>query len=78
MSDKRTTRPDADETTEATIDNERMGRNSLQGNDQEQVRNQRQTQPDSKDEADTVIESFEKVDKDKRAREDLGKGARKS
>ncbi|HEX2020867.1 MAG TPA: hypothetical protein VGO17_18200 [Aurantimonas sp.] len=62
--------------TETDIASDRMGRNSLQGNDQESVHNQRQAVPDAKQETDGVIESFEKLDKDKRAREDLGKGNR--
>jgi hypothetical protein len=62
--------------TETDIASDRMGRNSLQGNDQENVHNQRQAVPDAKQETDGVIESFEKLDKDKRAREDLGKGNR--
>lgn len=55
-----------------------MGKNSLQGNDQLSVRNQRHAQPDAKTETDGVIESFEKLDKDVRAQEDLGKGNRHS
>lgn len=55
-----------------------MGRNSLQGDDQEKVHNQRHDMPESKSEPDDVMESFEKLDKDKRARTDLGKGMRKS
>ncbi|WP_367715026.1 hypothetical protein AB2N04_13980 [Nitratireductor sp. GISD-1A_MAKvit] len=57
---------------------ERMGNNQLQGDDQEKVRNQRHAVPDVKQEADDVIESFEKMDKDVRARRDLNKGARSS
>ncbi|MEO4042968.1 hypothetical protein AAFN47_15300 [Hoeflea sp. CAU 1731] len=64
--------------TESDLAQEKMGDNSLQGNDQEQVRNQRHAVPDVKLETDGVIESFEKLDKDKRAREDLGKGNRNS
>ena len=67
-----------EQTSEATIDNDRMGRNSLQGNDQEDVRNERQTQPDSKRTTDSVIESFEKLDKDVRAERDLNKGQREN
>lgn len=63
--------------SESDIDNERMGRNSLQGDDQLSVRNERQSVPDEKLETDGVIESFEKLDKDHRARTDLNKGARK-
>jgi hypothetical protein len=53
-----------------------MGNNQLQGDDQENVRNERHAQPDVKTEADGLVESFEKLEKDKRAREDLGKGNR--
>ena len=55
-----------------------MGNNSLQGNDQASVRNQRQAVPDVKQETDGVVESFEKLDKNVRAKEDLGKGNRHS
>jgi hypothetical protein len=55
-----------------------MGINSLQGNDKASVRNQRQAVPDVKQETDGVVESFEKLDKDVRAKEDLGKGNRHS
>ncbi|MBX9462915.1 MAG: hypothetical protein KL840_08080 [Aquamicrobium sp.] len=65
------------ETTEATIDNERMGRNALQGDDQKNVRNERRSQPDERGQADDIDESFDKLDKDKRARADLNKGARR-
>lgn len=61
--------------TETDLAQEKMGRNSLQGNDQESVRNQRHAVPDVRQEADGVIESFEKLDKHERARRDLGKGA---
>ncbi len=64
--------------TESDFAQDKMGDNSLQGNDQERVRNQRHAVPDVKLETDGVIESFEKLDKDKRAREDLGKGNRSS
>lgn len=67
--------PSAAEIDQADIDNERMGRNSLQGEDQQQVRNERQTVPDERRKADGVIESFRKLDKDVRARTDLNKGA---
>lgn len=49
------------------------GRNSLQGRDQENFRNQRQAQAEAKGETDDLMESFEKLDKDERARRDLGK-----
>ena len=58
------------------IASEEMGRNSLQGDDQDNVRNQRKAVPDVKTETDGVVESFRKLDKDVRAREDLGKGNR--
>lgn len=64
--------------TEADLDNERMGPNSLQGDDQEDVRNERRSVPDERAEADDLIESFKKVDKDHRAHTDLNKGARRS
>ncbi|WP_349363753.1 MAG: hypothetical protein ABL307_16675 [Roseitalea porphyridii] len=51
-----------------------MGDNKLQGDDQEKVRNQRRAVPEVKQEPDDVIESFEKLDKDERAKRDLGKG----
>ncbi|KFB09758.1 hypothetical protein [Nitratireductor basaltis] len=68
----------ADELRETDLANRKMGDNDLKGNDQANVRNQRHAQPDAKREADDVIESFEKLDKDVRAREDLGKGNRES
>lgn len=55
-----------------------MGNNQLQGDDQLNVHNERKAQPDVKQETDGVIESFEKLDDDKRAREDLGKGNMRS
>jgi hypothetical protein len=55
---------------------DRMGNNSLQGEDQRRVRNQRHAVPDAKSDADDVIESFNKLDREKRARTDLGKGNR--
>lgn len=51
-----------------------MGDNKLQGEDQEKVRNQRKAVPDVKQEPDDVLESFEKLDKEERAKRDLGKG----
>jgi hypothetical protein len=62
--------------TEVDIASERMGRNQLQGDDQSNVHNERQAVPDVKQETDEVIESFEKLDKDQRAKSDLGKGNR--
>lgn len=55
-----------------------MGNNALQGDDQHSVHNERKAQPDVKQEADGVIESFEKLDDDVRARKDLGKGNMRS
>jgi len=49
------------------------GRNSLQGLDQGRANSQRQAQAGEKGETDDLIESFEKLDKDERARRDLGK-----
>ncbi|MCB1425227.1 MAG: hypothetical protein R3D65_03850 [Zhengella sp.] len=62
---------------ESDFAGERMGNNRLQGEDQEKVRNQRHAVPDVKQEPDDVMESFEKMDKETRARTDLNKGARK-
>ena len=55
---------------------DKMGKNSLQGDDQRRVRNQRHAVPDAKGDADDAIESFKKLDRQKRARTDLGKGNR--
>lgn len=61
------------------LDNERMGRNSLQGNDQGSVRNERQAIPGRRNREDgSVIDSFRKMDKDRRAEQELGKGATRS
>ncbi len=65
---------DIDETDLAS---ERMGNNQLEGDDQTNVHNERKAAPDARQEADAdPVESFEKMDKDKRAREELGKGNR--
>lgn len=64
----------ANKTRETDLANQKTGRNSLQGDDQLSVRNQRHAQPDARREADEVMESFEKMNKEKRARTDLGKG----
>lgn len=64
--------------TRSDIASHEMGRNSLQGDDQANVRNERQAVPDVKTETDGVVESFRKLDQDVRAREDLGKGNRHS
>lgn len=62
--------------SETDFADERSGRNSLQGNDQDNRQNERKAVPNAKVSADGVIESFEKIDRDRRAREDLGKGNR--
>lgn len=62
--------------TETGLYNERMGRNSLQADDQDNVRNERHAQADAREDADEVMESFSKMDKETRARKDLGKGKR--
>jgi hypothetical protein len=63
--------------TESDLAQDKMGDNSLQGDDQANVRNQRQAVPDVKKKPDDgVIDSLEKMDKDVRAEKDLGKGAR--
>jgi hypothetical protein len=64
--------------TEADLANRKMGDNDLQGDDQLNVRNQRHAVPDTKLETDGIVESLEKLDKDVRARRDLGKGNRSS
>jgi hypothetical protein len=67
------------EIIEADLANEKMGRNSLRGDDQSNVRNQRHAVPDVKREADAdMIETMKKNDKDYRARTDLGKRARRT
>ena len=63
----------AEKLTETDLAPEKMGRNKLQGDDQELVHNQRQAVPDEKTETDGIIESLKKLDKDERARKDLGK-----
>ena len=70
---------DRDRLDEAALANERMGDNDLQGNDQADVRNQRHTAPSVRREADEeILESFERMDKDERAKTDLGKGGRQT
>lgn len=70
--------PEAHEIIEADLAQDKMGKNSLQGDDQSSVRNERHAEPDMKPEADDLMETFEKSDKDVRARRDLGKGRRHS
>ena len=50
----------AKDLTEADLAQTKMGDNSLQGNDQSNVRNQRHAVPDVKLETDGIIESLEK------------------
>ena len=71
-------RPDNPGLTRTDLASDVMGDNALQGNDQANVRNQRHAQPDARQNADGVIESFEKLDNDVRAERDLGKGNRDS
>lgn len=66
----------AKELKETDLANQKTGRNSLQGDDQLSVRNQRHEQPDTRRDPDETMESFEKMNKDKRAQTDLGKGNR--
>ncbi|NNJ74294.1 MAG: hypothetical protein HKP56_03975 [Anderseniella sp.] len=61
---------------EVDLSQDKMGDNSLQGDDQSNVRNQRHAAPMVKKEADGIVESLEKLDKDVRAKRDLGKGNR--
>lgn len=58
---------------ETDLAQDKMGDNDLQANDQRNVHNQREAVPDVKKETDGVVESFEKMNKDVRARRDLGK-----
>lgn len=59
--------------TETDLASDKMGNNQLQGDDQALVRNQRYAVPDEKIETDDIVEGLEKLDKDVRARKDLGK-----
>lgn len=52
---------------EFTLADEIAGRNSLQGNDQENVHNERQAQAGATGETEGLIESFEKTQKQKEA-----------
>jgi len=61
---------------ESDFAQDKMGNNQLQGDDQNNVHNQRRAVPDAKTHTDGVVESFEKLDKDERAKRDLGKGNR--
>lgn len=70
--------PAAHEIIEADLAQDQMGKNSLQGDDQANVHNERRAVPNTKAEPDGLMETFEKADKDVRARRDLGKGRRHS
>ncbi|MBJ3776374.1 hypothetical protein [Acuticoccus mangrovi] len=63
--------------SETDLASDIMGRNALQGDDQRNVHNERHAVPDAKQEADAnPVESAEMLDKDARARAELGKGNR--
>ena len=55
------------ELTETDLAQERMGNNQLQGNDQQEVRNQRHAVPDTTTKTEGVVESLENMDKKVRA-----------
>lgn len=64
--------------TETDLAEDKMGDNSLQGNEQANVHNQRKAVPNAKRQPDrSLIETLENMDKDVRADRELGKGARK-
>ena len=68
----------SDRLSEADLAQDKMGDNALQGDDQENVHNQRKAVPDVKKKPDAnVTESLKKMDKDVRAEKELDKGARK-
>ncbi len=70
---------DARSITETDLAQDEMGKNSLQGDDQSRVRNERRAVPEVRGEPDaSIIETLEKSDKDVRAERDLGKGRRHS
>ena len=77
MTIKKRSKSSTKQISETDLAQQRMGNNQLQANDQFSVRNQRHAVPDVKKTADGVIESYEKLDKEKRAKSDLGKGGRK-
>lgn len=64
------------ETSETDLASDKMGDFGQQGHDQNALSNERDAVPDVRQEADGVIESFEKLDKETRAKRDLGKGRR--
>ncbi|WP_062112284.1 hypothetical protein [Aureimonas sp. AU40] len=59
--------------TETDLAQDRMGNNQLQGNDQESVHNQRHAVPDVKTETEGVVESFENMDPETRAKRENGR-----
>lgn len=61
---------DSGRLAESDLASDTMGRNGLQGNDQENVRNERHSLPEEKAETDGVLESFEKSGKEERAERD--------
>ena len=65
-----------DRLTESDLASDEMGNNQLEGNDQEDTRNERRATPDVRQKTDGVLDSFHKLDKEARARLDLGKGNR--
>lgn len=69
---------EADRLTDDDFAADKMGRNSLQGDDQRHVRNQRHDQAEATSQEDDVLGSFEKLDKEVRAEKDLNKGRRHS
>ncbi len=74
MTDRKTS--SSTDLARADLADDEMGRNSLQGDDQANVRNERHAVPDTRLETDGIVESLEKLDKDVRAVRDLGKGNR--
>lgn len=70
---ERQVRGDASKVLETDLANDKMGNNELQGNDQEDVRNQRHAVPDAKVETEGVIESFENMDPKLRAKRENAK-----
>ncbi len=63
--------------SETDLASDIMGRNELQGDDQANVRNERQAVPDAKQTADSdPVESAILTDKVARAKAELGKGNR--
>lgn len=71
----KTPRAAADNTniSESDLANDTMGNNQLQGNDQLSVHNQRQAVPDAKQKTEGVVESFENMDAETRAKRENNK-----